>query len=435
MASFSIKDLEDILLGQQDAFGRLVALNIQNQADLASHYPYSGERFRVFVDGSRQFIEYDGEPAQYEDTVDSHVLKPQADGEVIEFETTEIFRYAVQYVVEWSAALQTNQALQTGDVLAFGYGDADLNNPGSDTLGASADGYFWYWTPDLDLDQVTIAQYRNGTEQYATTVTRNNDLTDWTRLAAETNWYSIGESRFYETFTYQTEQRNNELGTTSNDQGKGPQQGNQPIQVAIKSGADSAGSLEVEVGSIGLRTLGDVEPILRRKSAKVPAPQNVGTANTFVPLMAVRIDPDRRIVNTQLTDIDVAEFSGSGDVKLVAYAFDPSKVLGGDGNPLGDANFSTPVEHSPKGSVIEFSTDVDQIPNASGVTASTVDNPGGYQEGYGSLFTSGTGSKAPTTQSGQTAKRPISERDVVVFCANATATGNLNYEYTTEQQW
>ena len=431
---YVLNQIKRMLAGSRDQFGKQVRLNVQNLADIASHYPYSPERFRVFVDGSRQFIEYDGEPAQYADNPDSHALKPQSDGEVVTLETAEVYRYAVQYVIEWSVACQTNQALQAGDVVTVGYGDADLANSSDDTPGPSADGWFFIWDSDLATNEVRIAQYRDGTEQDASVVTTSNAITDWTRYASETNWYSVGAAQFRETYTGGGQQFNDRIGGTSVDGEKGPLTGNQPIQVSVKVGSAGAGSLEAEVGSLGVRYYGDIEPIFRRKTSRVLG-TSVGSSNTFEPIYAIRTNATQASINTQLTDIDVAEFSGSGDVQVVAFAVDPSNALDANGNPLGDGNYTTPVEQSESGSVIEESRDIAQIPNSTGSTVTSTKNPGGYQEGYGSLFTSGTGSKAPVTQAGQQAKRAISERDVIVFAANATATGDINFEYTTEQQW
>lgn len=418
-----------------DEFGRPVALNINNIADLAGHYPYSPERFRVFVDGDRQFIQYDGEPAQYTDVADSHVLKPQSDGEVVTLETTEIFRYAVQYVLEWSAAMETTQPLQSGDVVTLGYGDADLDGASDDSPGPAADGWFFVWDSGLDAGEVRLAQYRSGTEQDATVVPVEQAITDWTRRAAETNWYAVGATRFVETYTTGGVQRNPEIGGVSEDDGKGPSVGNHPLQASVKAGAAGAGALELDVGSMGIRYLGDLQPILRRKTHQFTA--TVDATGAFVALDAIRVAPDRSIVNLQLTDVSVVEFGGDGDVVVIAQSFAPSKLADANGNAIVDADFSTPVEHSAQGSVVETTAAVDRFPDADGTvqTDGQATNPGGYQEGYASLATSGQGSTQHRTQAGQQAKREVNGRDVVVFLGRAGATGDVTVNVTTEQQW
>ena len=58
-----LKKLRDTLTETRDAFGNEVNSRT-NVLDLAAHYPYSPERWRVFVDGDRVFPEY-GTVPQY----------------------------------------------------------------------------------------------------------------------------------------------------------------------------------------------------------------------------------------------------------------------------------------------------------------------------------------------------------------------------------
>jgi hypothetical protein len=44
--------------GYEDSFGKLIADNTRDVIDIGSHYPYSPERWRLLVDGTRQFPEY-----------------------------------------------------------------------------------------------------------------------------------------------------------------------------------------------------------------------------------------------------------------------------------------------------------------------------------------------------------------------------------------
>jgi hypothetical protein len=118
--NYVLNELKTLLLNSTDAFGKSVRLGTTNEADLPSHYDYSPERYRLYVDDTRQFIQYDGFPAQFADNADSFSLLPQADGEVVKLETAERYRYVVQYVLEWSLAFQTNQDLNSGDVWAVG---------------------------------------------------------------------------------------------------------------------------------------------------------------------------------------------------------------------------------------------------------------------------------------------------------------------------
>jgi len=265
----AVEGLGDNFAENQDAFGESIRLNTQNRADLASHYAYSPERYRVFVDGNRQLIQYDGEPAQFSDNADSFSLKPQTDGEVVTLKTAERYRYVVQYVVEWSLAFQINQELQSGDVWAVGFGDPDLENSTDDTPGPAADGWFVYQNDTNAPNKATLAEYRSGTAVDETTVSFDELPQEWGRVAGETNWYNVGTTALTESYVETTdgvaEQFNDVVGTVGVDVGKGPELANQQLTASVKAGA-GAGSLEYEQGSIGVRIFGDVDAIVRAKT-------------------------------------------------------------------------------------------------------------------------------------------------------------------------
>jgi hypothetical protein len=425
-----------------DAFGNQVALGTTNEADIAGHYPYNPERWRVFVNGTRQFIQYDASVPEFTDSVDTHDLTPQASGDVVRMATTERFRYVVQYVIEWSGALRTSQALEAGDAVVFGYGDPDLVNSTDDFPGPAADGWFFHWHADLDAQEVRIAEYRNGEVKSEDVVATENELTDWGRWAGNTNWYNVGETDFSETYTEDVgnDQRNPSLGKTSAPKEKGTQSANKPIGLSVKVGsASTAGSLTAELGSVGLRTLGQVDGIIRTKIASETLTVSNGTDGTYEPLMALRIDPEREIVNVQALSLDPVEFTGSGDVQLLGIAVDEQKTDADFDDPEDDGTDpgpAAPIEHNSTNSVIQYTKDITTFPDSTGSTVSTATNPGGYQIAHGTYYTSGTGSKTREfTTDGRTSKRQISDRDVMVILANAAATGDVTLEYGTEQDW
>lgn len=429
--NYVLNEIKKLLFQSTDAFGRGVRLNSRNVADLASHYKFSPERFRLFVDDTRQFIQYDGFPAQYEKQKDVHVLKPQAANEAVELETTEIYRYVVGYVIEVSFAFQTNQRLQSGDILVIGYGEPDLANATGENLGPSADGWFFVWDGSLADNEVRLVQARDGTIQDDRTVTTSELITDWARYAQEVNWYAVGATRFTETFTDDNEQINKRIGRTGIEDERSARVGNHHVTIGINPGAASAGNLEIELGSVGVRLLGDTNPILRRKTNQFTA--TINTANTFVPIHGFRIEPNEQEVNVELTDIRVPKYTANGDIIVVAYAFDIAKLQDSGGNPLDDTDFSAPPLLSMQNSVIQTTSNIARFPNNSGTIVTSTTNPGGYQEGFGSNYdTQGSGKSNPSQQ----ARRLISERDVVVFLARSTtASGTVKVEYVTEQQW
>lgn len=415
-----------------DAFDWQVRLGMTNEADIAAHYPYTPERFRVFVNGTRQFLQYGSAP-EYENLVDGHRLKPQSAGDVVTMETTEAYRYVVGYVLEWSAALRTNQSLQSGEIVTFGYGDSDLDNSTGASLGPNADGWFFYWTGAHADREITVAEYRDGTELDAETVTLEKDTTVWKRLASLINWYNVGHARYIETYTEDGEQRNPTVAKTSIDDGKGAQTSNKSVQLSVKA-EGGAGSLEAELGSVGVRTLGDVQAITREKTGAFEA--SVGTTGAWVPIYAIRVDPERGIVNTQLRNTDIAKYSASADIQVMAREFAPENLRDDSGNQLTDADWASPSEQSETNSVVQATTAVGQFPDSSGSLVTSTTDPGGFQLGFASLYASGSGSKTTVRGgSGQTRKRQVSDRDVCVFLANAGATGDVTCEYITEQDF
>jgi len=436
-------EIADVLTFQDefgDAFGNLIALGSTNEADLAGHYSYSQERYRVFVDGTRQQIQYNGTPAQFTDNVDSFSLLPQSTGEVVTLKTAERYRYVVQYIIEWSMAFQTNQALQSGDVWAVGFGNPDLENSGGDTPGPNADGWFVYQNSTHDRDVVTLAEYRAGTEVDAVDATFTKLPETWGRIAGRTNWYNVGETNLTETYIEKTDgvtaQQNDRVGTVGVENGKGPEKGNQRIYASVKTGASGAGSLELEVGSIGLRTLGNVTGILRTKTFDFELSYS-GTAGEFEPLLAIRVDPDRAEVNTQFTVLEPLEFSGNDDLVVIAQLFDKDNVLGGGGAALTDGDFSTPPELSAQNSVIQTSTAVEQVPDSTGTAQTSMTDPGGYQVAYGSLTASGSGGAGSTRVSSRarTQKRAVPNGDIAVIMARSDSTGTIDGDVQFEQDW
>jgi len=439
--SFAWREFMEFLERSRDDFDRDIALGTTNEADLPGHYPYSQERFRLFVNGNRQFIQYDGEPPEYEDIVDGHLLKPQNSGDVVTLKTAERYRYVVQYVIEWSFATQLNQELQAGDVYAAGYGDPDLENSTDDTPGPNADGWIIYQNSSNDPGMATAAEYRNGTEVDATSVNFKKLFQTFGRIGGETNWYNVGATAITETSTdtydgVKSAQKNEEVARVANDDGKGPEIANHPMKFSIKAG-DGAGSLQAEVGSIGLRTLGGVQGLLRTKAFDFELELTEETG--FEPLLAVRVDPERFIVNTQLQVLEPLEYEATDDLVLIAQIFDKQNVLDENGNPLTDANYSTPIELSKTNSVIETSEDVAQVPDQNGDPQTAMTNPGGYQVGYGTLTSTGTGGAGASRVSSRarTQKRAVPNGDVAVVMARSgdATTGTINGDIQFEQDW
>lgn len=404
-----------------DAFGKTIADGTTNEADISAEYDFSPERWRLYNNGTRQFVQY-GDNTNFTDAADSHNLQPDA-GDTMKLETAERFRYVVQYVIKPSGAFQINQDLQSGDYIAFGYGDDDIANSSFDSPGPAADGWFLYSNESI-YPQVRVVEYRDGTEVDGETVSLSKGLKIWTRYATEINWYNVGNAKWEETFTKDGVQINDQIVKSSNDDGKGPLAGNQHVFFSVKAGTDTD-NLELQCGSVGLQTLGNVNAITREKTETIYG--TINTTDTWVPLAAYRVDPDRRDVNVQLDNIDVVSFNSGDDLRVMALAVDPSNT---------DAStWSTPSQLSAANSVIQEADTVTTFPDSDGNVVSSTQNPGGYQLGFGSWYASGTGSKTNVSSGAKTRKRQISNGDIVVFVGNASATGDYVFENITEQDW
>jgi hypothetical protein len=416
---------DNVLADAQDAFDNLIT-NRTNVVDLASHYPYSPERWRLFVDGSRVFPEY-ADPlvnglAQYSHgrmpnaggaAADVHTITPQA-GETVVLETTERPRYVVQFELAATLAAQLNQELVGDDRLRLGLFDG-------------TDGWYFEQRSDLAADECELVSLRAGSEIYRTDpVNAQRATTAFARLRLVTGWYNITRQAWERSYSNNGRQENVTIGGpgVSADDQRGPETGNLPLRFEVTADA-STSDLALYAGSAAQVNLGTTTQFTRTKTSQV-GPITVGTADTWLPIAAIRVDPNRDITNCQLRQLDPEEFTGNGDIKVIAMSVAPSKT---------DASgFATPESHSEAGSVIEETTSVTTSPDSGGTTVSSATNPGGFQVGYGSLYSSQGGTTAAVaTRGGQ--KRFISGRDVIVILANATTTGDVTIEYQSEQDW
>lgn len=406
-----------------DAFGKLIADSTTNHLNVASHYPFSPERWRFFVDGTRQFIQYNS-VSQYNHATDVHELSP-AGGETVTLETTERPRYVVQYEQDGTFAMSASQSLNSGDRIRIG-------------LFTDNEGWFLEHNGDHASDsEVDLVIRRNGSEEARETNELSRPVTDFTRYELRTNWYNVGRQRWAQTFSAAGSQNQQLIGTTSVDGGRGPQIGNLPMRYEVTA-ASGTSNLTVNAGSIGFVTLGDVESVTRVKSEHFNG--DIGSGNTWVPFgYGLRIDPDRDITNVQLTDVQVQEWGGSGDLRVIAQSFDPSKVADSNGNQLTDSDFSTPATLSSQNSVMQETTNIAQFADSSGTVGTSASNPGGWQVGFSSLYSGGQSQNASVTGANRQRKRQISDRDIVVFLAFATDsitdTASADVEYTLEEEW
>jgi len=414
-------DLAELFRRSSDQFDKIIADSTTNEADLGANYKFSPERWRLFKNGSRQFVQY-GETSNFTDADDAKLLQPDST-DTMRLETAERFRYIVQYVSKASSAFQINQDLQSGDYIGFGYGEDDIANSGDDTPGPAADGWFIYTNASIYPD-VKIAEYRGGTELDAKTVSLEKGLKTWTRYAVSFNWYAVGNAVWRETFTENGDQRNKILGKTSVDDDKGPLSGNHHVFFSVKAGG-STSNLEMECGSIAMQTLGQVQANTRIKTT--PHTGTISTTGAWVPLFALRETPGETDVNVQIVNTDVPEFSGSGDIQVMPISVDPENTDASD--------FTVPATISAANSVIEETTNITNFPDSTGTQVTSAADPGGYQLGFGSNYQEGQGNTVRSSSGSTTRKRQINNGDIVVVLGKATETGDYAVEIITEQDW
>lgn len=408
------------LQNNSDAFRNLV-IPRTNVLDVASHYPYSPERWRLLVDGSRVFPEYNT-VSQYTHGGDVHEITPNA-GETVVFQTAERPRYVVQYELASTFASNLNKAgadLQGDDRFRAGLYDG-------------TDGWFIEHNSSHEADTVDIVELSAGSEVY-----REEDvdalvpLTRFARFKIQTGWYKVTRQEWERSYSSDGVQINDTIAKVSSDGNDGPEVGNLPIRYEIR--ADSGTSdLQLNAGSVAQVNLGQTTALTRNKVDEETI--TVDTTNAWVPLFAFRTDPDRSIVNTQLTDIAISEFGGNADIRLTVNSFAPENVADANGNQLTDSDFSTPPLFSPTNNVLEVSDNVDQVVNGSGTLQSSMQDPGGFQVGFDALNTGGGNTVTDNTPGPVASKRPVYPQDIVVLLANAGGTGDVTFQFRTEQDW
>lgn len=390
----------------KDAFGKPIADSVKNDADIAAHYPFNPERHRLFLNGNRQFVQYNS-ISKFNQLEDAHELQPASNDSMV-FRTAEKFRYRVQYVVKPSIAFEANQSLQSGDKVAFEYGD-------------DTDGWAMEWRGDLASDEVELFVRRNGTTKASRVVKTNTTVTDWNRYAAEINWYNVGEARFIETYTDDADNQNNELlDDIAVKNERGPQSGNKRIRLRVEAGS-STSDLKVRAGSMGMVTLGDVGGINRPKTHQESGLTHDGDGN-WQALAAMRVDPNNPNVTVNIDNVDPV----SGPTgKLMMIAVDPSKT---------DASsWGTPEEHNSQNTAIQTTTSVSTFPDSSGSTGSDISNPGGYQLAFASTEASSNEKSVET--GARTKKRQLHDTDVGVIVAKSSSNSDYKIDITAIQEW
>jgi hypothetical protein len=403
-----------------DAFRNLTVPRT-NVLDIASHYPYSPVRWRIFVDGNRVFPEYNT-VSQYNHASDVHELTPNA-GETVAFETTERPRYVVAYELAVTFAFNLNKAggdLQGDDRLRVGPYDG-------------TDGWFLEHNPTHKADRADFVELDNGTETYRETdVDVLVPLTRFARMKLQTGWYKITRQNWERSYSSDGHQINDTVLNVSSDDNNGPQTGNLPVRFEIRADAATT-DLQLDAGSVAQVNLGQTVPLTRDK--KTFDTVDVDTADTWQPTIAYRVDPDREIVNVQVEDFTIRELGTGDDAFALLQSFAPENVADANGDPLQDANFDTPNEQTGANSVLEFNPNVDQVVDSTGTLQTTMADPGGIQLQASALYVNGGQNETGEVGPGAKVKRQLTDRDYGVVMVKSGSTGPISYDLQTEQDW
>jgi len=410
-----LRQLINLFKETSDAFETLIADGTTNPGDIGSHFRFSPQVLRLYENGERVFLLYDqtfldtGETDIFDDLDDAYTLKPGANT-TLSLRTARRFRYVVAYESEFSAAWQTNRELNADETIRITFDGSGPDQPfNSDCHGIEYSG-----------DSVVQFITRDGERVAERPVDNVEPPTSWSLYQNTFNWYNAGQKKGRESYSDGKEQINTTLGTFATDRTRGPTVGNGRISVEVESGA--ADDLELISGSEGFKNLGQISPTIRDKTFPIDA--NVGTANTYVPIAAIRLVDRDFPVTVDVTDIIPQSLQGT--TKLLLVSVDPSET---------DATgFETPVESNQLASAVEVTTNVSTMPDNDGNVVSSADNPGGYQVTYSRATTSGAGNSTQTNQVEDSQLARIHDTDIGLLLANAASTGDIETDLPTKQE-
>lgn len=401
-----------------DAFGRVSSVaGSRNIIDIASHYEFSPERLRLYRNGSRSFPQYNS-VSQFTDNADHWLLSPDAD-DTMRIESAESGTYVVNYTLQASWAFQLNQSLADGDVLRFGPRNTD-------------DGWFveQRGADHTDLQADIIERVNGSNTTLVENVVLPKPFTGWYRWECTFGWYAVLNQLW--TLTYPNSENqivNDRFAATSNPGNRGPRTGNLNLWIEVEADATTS-DLQLEVGSMGMVTVGDPTSLQRDK----PQYESItlsGSTDTWEPLLALRIDPDNSNVNAQMTDVQILDYGANADCELLVVSVDADKT---------DASgFSSPEYHHDYNSALQTTESVSQVPNTSGSQKDlgSAEAPGGYTMAAAVDIDGGNRSgTASTSNQARQEKKHILNSDHVVFLARSgTIDNTLNFVWDADQNW
>lgn len=453
-----LKALREYFDESRDNFNRDIANPLLDLVDVAGEKQFTPERLRFFKDDERVFIQYGTDPT-YSETDQGHLLSPGSD-QTCTLRTAEKAAYQVGYDLWPTQSRQINGPIQTGDVVGGGYGrldlinfdpsvvDPDADNPASGAYtGTTADGYFWYHTVHTGTDQMLIALVQNGSVLDSRIVELVTGADVFTIIEQRLNCYAVGPCVFNEISTDvsghpKRPQLNRNVGAVANDTGQGSAEFSHRATFAVKQGAGNTG-LELEAGSVALRTPGTAEPQFKVKGHTMAFDNTNTDLGTYQALGAIRIDTAREVVKLRIQNMNIVNTPGNSTnpTRVLVMANDPANTN------ADDFTFDVPQEHSETNSVLrELEVAGDAATPLTGAledgattdatgadTGNTTTNPGGYQIGRTTLTPEGQGTSTSASESQALGNRELYPGDIGIIWVDSNTSGIHEVDILTSQ--
>lgn len=255
-------------------------------------------------------------------------------------------------------------------------------------------------------------------------------ITRFARFKLVTGWYRVTRQAWERSFSQRGDQRNVTIGGrgVSADGPEGPITGNLPVHYSVRADASTTG-LTLSAGSAAQVNLGETSALTRSKAPE-PFVDTIGSADTWVPLRAFRVDPDRRIVNFQTKTLSVLTYSSDALVTVAINAAPESKVAftGGD-------SWDVPPPLTPSSSVLETRADIDTIPNRDGAAVATATEPGPFNLNTADLTPTGKQFQKGASSDPSRQKRTLPRDDLAIVLGKSSSTGTVTYSFGDEEDW
>jgi len=400
-----------------DAFSEQVSKGTRNLLDLPAFYDFSEERYRFIENGSR-IRDPHADSTRFTDQDQQFLIEPNA-GDTLEFKTAEAPRYIVGNDADVSWSFQFLSALQdASDVFTLFVEDAfEIEYDGA--------------------GNTTFRSLESGAEKVSEPVETPNGLESPSRPEIEFNWYAVGRAEVSIDYTRQSQQRTTKPTTITVDD---DWLSDDPTgRVGFRLDVSNSG-ISLEAGSIGYIVKTDTIPTTRPKPHVFSSTElNQIAASGYTVLGALRIDPDRDNVFTNVTSVDItAEQSVDVEVFLKAVPegetdadfLDPDN----DGTDEGPAY---PRSTSPQNSIIQWTPNVSTFPTRTyAVDGTTI--PNGRNVGAAAESSAGVGSGVTKAGRSFRRKRPVYKDDVVLMIGHtpdSSTAADVDAFVETDQEW